>query len=127
MEDCEGLRKLLGCLLEQEQYEVHLAGDGYEALRFMRKGPFDAVITDWDMLRLNGSEFLALSRIFWPETPIIIISAHAAPSPEGPPQGAFAWLNNPYGSEELLQILRTAVQTAVRRHRGQSITPILQP
>ena len=41
----------------------------------MRKGPFDAVITDWDMLRLNGSEFLALSRIFWPETPIIIISA----------------------------------------------------
>jgi CheY-like chemotaxis protein len=126
-EDYESNRKLLACLLEQAQYEVHLAGDGYEALGLMRKGVFDAVITDWDMPRLNGSEFLALSRIFWPETPVIIISAHAVPSPGGLPQGAFAWLNKPYGSEELLQILRTAVQTAVRRRREQSTTAILQP
>jgi CheY-like chemotaxis protein len=126
-EDYEGNRKLLACLLEQAQYEVHLAGDGYEALGLMHKGVFDAVITDWDMPRLNGSEFLAVSRIFWPETPVIVISAHAVPSPGGLPQGALAWLNKPYRSEELLQVLRTAVQTAIHSHREQSITAITQP
>ena len=67
-----------------------LRGDGYEALDLMRNGVFDAVITDWDMPRLNRSEFLALSLIFWPETPVIVISAHAVPSPGELPQGAFA-------------------------------------
>ena len=31
-EDYVSNRNLLACLLEQAQYEVHLAGDGYEAL-----------------------------------------------------------------------------------------------
>ena len=114
-------------LLEHAQYEVHLAGDGYEALGLMRKGSFDAVITDWDMPRLNGSELLALRRIFWPETPVIIISAHAAPFPGGPPQGSFAWLTKPYESEELLEILGTAILQAARKYREQSITATSQP
>ena len=119
-EDCEGLRKLLGRLLEQERHEVHLAEDGYEALGFMRKGVFDAVITDWDMPRLNGSEFLALCRIFWPKTPVIVLSAHAVPSPGELPQGAFAWINKPYEFEELLEILGMAVQQTVQRGREQA-------
>ena len=115
-------QSLLAYLLEQAQYEVHPAGDGREALEHMLEGVFDAVITDWDMPRLNGADFLSLSRIFWPKTPVIIVSAHDAPSPEGLPQGAFAWVNKPYDSKELLQILRAAIQTAARLHREQSIT-----
>jgi two-component system chemotaxis response regulator CheY len=126
-EDCECIRKLLACLLEQAQYEVHLAGDGYEALGLMRNGVFDAVITDWDMPRLNGSELLALCRIFWPETPVIVISAHAVPSPGGLPHGTFAWLSKPYVSEELLRTLGTATQQAVQKHQEQSITATSQP
>ena len=38
---------LLRYLLEHAQYEVHPSGDGYEAVGLMRKGSFDAVITDW--------------------------------------------------------------------------------
>jgi two-component system, chemotaxis family, chemotaxis protein CheY len=53
-EDFEGIRMLLRYLLEQAQYAVHLSGDGYEAVGLMRKGSFDAIITDWDMPRLNG-------------------------------------------------------------------------
>lgn len=36
-EDYESNRKLLGLLLEQAQYEVHLAADGYAALDRMLK------------------------------------------------------------------------------------------
>jgi CheY-like chemotaxis protein len=115
-------RNLLVLLLEQAQYEVHLAADGCEALDRMLKGVFDAVITDWDMPRLKGADFLTLSRILWPKTPVIVVSDHAVPSPGGLPRGAFAWLLKPYGSEELLQILQTAIQTAAHRHWEQSIT-----
>ena len=76
------------------------------------------------MPRLNGSEFLALYRIFWPKVPAIVLSAHAVPSPGEFPRGAFAWLNKPYESEELLEILGTAVHQAVRKHREQFITAI---
>ncbi len=125
-EDYVSNRNLLTCLLEQAQYEVHLAGDGYEALERMFNGVFDAVITDWDMPRLKGADFLCLSRILWPQTPVIIVSAHHASSREGLPHGAFAWLNKPYGSDELLQILQMAIQTADRRHLEQSMTtPVL--
>ncbi|MEP6932718.1 MAG: response regulator [Nitrospirota bacterium] len=126
-EDYESLRELLRYLLEQEQYEVHLAGDGYEAVGLMRQGVFDAVITDWDMPRMNGLKFLALSRIMWPKTPIIIISAEATPFPEGLPSGAFAWLNKPFRAEELLEVLRTAIWTTVHRHLEQSLTATSQP
>ena len=75
-EDYVSNRNLLACLFEQAQYELHLAGDGYEALDRMFNGVFDAVITDWDMPRLKGADFLSLSRILWPKTPVIIVSAH---------------------------------------------------
>jgi CheY-like chemotaxis protein len=113
-------RNLLALLLEHAQYEVHLAADGCEALDCMRTGVFDAVITDWEMSRLKGADFLTLSRILWPKTPVIVVSAHAVPSPEGFPRGAFAWLTKPYEVEELLQILQTAVQTAAHRRWEQS-------
>jgi two-component system, chemotaxis family, chemotaxis protein CheY len=121
-EDYASNRNLLAYLLEQAQYEVHIVEDGYEALERMFNGVFDAALMDWDMPRLNGADFLSLSRILWPKTPVIIVSAHHAPSRKGLPQGAFAWVNKPYESKELLQILQTAVQTASRRHREQSIT-----
>jgi CheY-like chemotaxis protein len=110
-EDHESNRNLLALLLEQAQYEVHLAADGYEALGCMFKRVFDVVVTDWHMPRLNGSDFLSLSRTLWPDTPVIIVSAHAVPSLGGLPRGAFAWLIKPYESQELLQILQTALQT----------------
>ena len=121
-EDHESNRKLLAHLLKHAQYEAHLAADGYEALERMSKGVFDVVVTDWHMPRLNGADFLSLSRILWPDTPVIIVSACAAPSLEGIPRGAFAWLIKPYELGELLQILQMAVRTTAHRHREQSIT-----
>jgi two-component system, chemotaxis family, chemotaxis protein CheY len=122
VEDYVSHQNLLAYLLEQAQYEVHLAEDGYEALEHMFSDVFDAVITDWNMPRLNGKDFLSLSRILWPKTPVIIVSAYHTSSREELPQGAFAWVNKPYGSKELLQILRAAVQTAARRHRESSFS-----
>lgn len=121
VEDDESNRSLLALLLEHAQYEVRSAADGYEALECMFKEMVDAVVTDWNMPRLSGPDFLSLSRILWPGVPVIIVSAYAVPLLEGIPRGASAWLLKPYESEELLQVLRIAVQTTSHRHPEQSI------
>lgn len=125
-EDDENNRTLLGLLLEHARYEVYLAADGCEALDWMLKGLFDAVVTDWEMPRLNGEQFLAISHILWPDIPVIIVSAHAVPSPAGLPRGAFAWIKKPYESQYLLQVLHAAVQTCAHRHQEQFIVPSRQ-
>ncbi|HXT65552.1 MAG TPA: response regulator [Nitrospiraceae bacterium] len=126
-EDDESNRNQVAHLLEQAQYEVHLAADGHEALEFMFRGVVDVVVTDWHMPRLSGTDFLSLSRILWPDIPVIVVSAYAAPSLEGIPRGAFAWLIKPYKREELLQVLRMAVQTTAHRHQEQSATTAVLP
>ena len=125
-EDDESNRTLLALLLEHAQYEVHLAPDGYEALPYMFRGVVDVVVTNWHMPRVSGADFLSLSRILWPDVPVIIISAYAAPL-EGIPRGAFAWLIKPYEKDELLQVLRMAVQKTAHRHREQSVTTAVLP
>jgi CheY-like chemotaxis protein len=120
-EDDENNRILLGLLLEHARYQVYRAADGCEALDWMLQRLFDAVVTDWEMPNLNGSQFLALSRILWPDVPVIIVSAHPGPSPEGLPRGAFAWIKKPYESQYLLRVLHAATQTAAPRYREKSI------
>ncbi len=115
-EDHESNRQLLALLLEQAEYDVRLAADGLEALEEMKKTAFDAVITDWNMPRMNGLEFLAHSRVAWPETPVIVVSAHAAdPGDEKAQHEAFAWVQKPFESRQLLQILESALQQSPRR------------
>ena len=126
-EDGESNRNLLARLLEQAQYEVYLAADGHEALQYMFREVVDVVVTDWHMPRLSGADFLSFSRILWPDIPVIIVSADAAPSLEGIPRGAFAWLIKPYRREELLQVLRMAAQTTAHRHREQAVSTAVRP
>jgi CheY-like chemotaxis protein len=126
-EDGESNRNLLARLLEQAQYEIYLAADGHEALQYMFREVVDVVVTDWHMPRLSGADFLSFSRILWPDIPVIIVSADAAPSLEGIPRGAFAWLIKPYRREELLQVLRMAAQTTAHRHREQAVSTAVRP
>jgi CheY-like chemotaxis protein len=114
-EDHDGNRKLLALLLEQAEYDVHLAVDGLEALEEMRKTAFDAVITDWDMPRMNGLEFLVQCRAAWPETPVIVVSAHARnPGDEKAQHDAFAWVQKPFELRHLLRVVQAAVQHSPR-------------
>ncbi|HLZ33322.1 MAG TPA: response regulator [Nitrospira sp.] len=122
-EDHESNRTLLALLLEQAEYDVHLAADGIEALEEMTRTAFDAVITDWDMPRMNGLEFLAHSRVDWPETPVIVVSAHALdPGEEKGLKEAFALVQKPFESNQLLQLLQSAIQQSSRRGSDHNTT-----
>ena len=56
VDDEEQIRKLVSTYLTRQGYEVSIATDGYEALKAIRMGPPDVVITDVMMPNMNGFE-----------------------------------------------------------------------
>lgn len=112
-EDEESVRRLLAVVLEEAGYTVHAVEDGMEALAEMKKRRFDAVVADYRMSRLDGEQFLLLSRLMWPQTPTVLLSAEHTDLPVMlKMQGACALVPKPFDSQGLLQTLQAVVEAA---------------
>jgi len=62
VDDSLTVRELEKKLLRTRGYEVEIAVDGMDAWNAVRTGHFDLVITDVDMPRMDGIEFVTLSK-----------------------------------------------------------------
>jgi len=83
VEDNEPFRTRLARVLEEYFYRVDTAIDGVDALAQyndyyrLKQKPYDLVISDIRMPRMNGVELTSEIRAIHEEQPIIILSAHA--------------------------------------------------
>jgi CheY-like chemotaxis protein len=82
VEDEVALRSLAARALRLEEYEVTEACDGFEAWAIAKKTRFDLIITDSQMPRLSGSEFVARVRDLHPTLPILRICGSPYYGPE---------------------------------------------
>ncbi|MEM9355743.1 MAG: response regulator [Pseudomonadota bacterium] len=60
VDDSQVVRKVAKCLLNNLGYDVHVAGDGQEALEICQNRMPDVILLDWHMPIMDGHEFLAL-------------------------------------------------------------------
>jgi CheY-like chemotaxis protein len=67
---CETAREIL----ESEGYEVLTAADGLEGLHALSKSLPDLIVSDLNMPRMSGFEFLAIVRKRFPHIPTICVS-----------------------------------------------------
>lgn len=74
-EDEERMRRLLGMLLSNADYELELVADGREALNAFKENPHDVVITDLRMPNMTGMELIKEIREEDQDVPIIVITA----------------------------------------------------
>jgi CheY-like chemotaxis protein len=62
------------CALQEAGYEVETAGGGDAGLKKFFDGQFDAVVTDYRMPEVNGSEVLRVVREHNGRIPVVILS-----------------------------------------------------
>ena len=75
--------------------------------------PFDALMADCSLPRLDGVRLLLLSRMMWPDTPVLLLSADLHELPESlQRQGAGVLVQKPFHPPNLLQAVHRATSLA---------------
>src|ERR1017187_2058473 len=67
-------RELLAMRLAREQLEVHHADDGIDALMKLRQKLPQVIVSDLQMPRMSGVEFIKVVRRRFPSLPVIVLS-----------------------------------------------------
>jgi CheY-like chemotaxis protein len=99
------IRKLISGNLVAAGYVVQTAADGLDALGKLRAGLPDLIISDLNMPRMEGFEFLAVVRKRFPQIPVIVISGVDADElPAGVANDAF-YHKNGFGFQQLLETI----------------------
>ncbi len=115
VDDDPGVRYTLREILEQEGLEVQEAGDGQAALAAYDAAPAPLVITDLRMPRLDGLGLLAALAGRSPAPKVVLITAQGSErdAVAAMKAGAFDYFKKPFDTDELLAVVRRAVE-AVR-------------
>jgi CheY-like chemotaxis protein len=66
-------------LLEEVGYRVQIACNGEEGLKLFESFPFDVVVTDYRMPRMDGGELIRRIRLLKPNARIILLSGFVDP------------------------------------------------
>lgn len=116
-EDTAALARTLATGLSEEGYSVDVVGDGESALHLATEVPFDLVILDRMMPKLDGLSVLRALRKKNVKTPVLLLTAMGEVQNriDGLDAGADDYLVKPFSFEELLARLRVLL----RRGFGQ--------
>lgn len=118
VEDDAVLRKLLGRQLESAGYEVETAADGQLGLQAAVARPYDVLIADLDLPRLDGWGLLREVRndVQLRELSVLVLSAHeqAVDTLKAARAGARAYLKKSGRARELLDTMALLVNPRAR-------------
>ncbi len=118
IDDLESARLLLRRYLEPAGYDVIVHSDAREALKSIRAGGVDVVLTDLKMPGMDGMTALEQIRDLDPELPVIMLTAFASidTAVEAMRLGAFDYLRKPFDPAEVgLLIERALKQRDIQR------------
>jgi len=119
VEDEQLIAELFAETLTTDGHDVAVAGDGQEALDLFAEAealgrPYDIVVTDVRMPRMDGVALTRRLRAAHPQLPVVVVSGYASPEQlsglSGSESGPLVLLPKPVS----LSRLRTAVRGATR-------------
>jgi len=108
-------RENMAHALRKDGHSVDVAADGVEALECLDKRPYDVVVTDLKMERMDGMELLDRFRRLSPATDFIMVTGYPTVenAVEAMEKGAVSYLAKPLN----LDMLRRKVREAGSAHR----------
>ncbi len=121
VDDEKSMRDLLAITLAKEGYDVTVADGGAEAIEAVRRDPFDAVITDLRMARVDGLQVLRSTKEISPETAVIVVTAVGSTETavEAMKLGAYDYLTKPFKLDEIALVVKNALER--KRLRDENV------
>jgi DNA-binding NtrC family response regulator len=112
IDDDEAILETLEDALSIDGFEVTTTDRGASAVEAARQGGFNLAITDLKMPGMSGLETLAALRDVQPSLPVIVMTGFASggTTSECTKLGAFGLLRKPFKLEELLRVIRHALE-----------------
>lgn len=114
----------LEALLTRHGYAVETARTAAEGLKAVgRAGGPDLVLLDLGLPDANGLEVLAEVKRTFPRIQVIVLTAQDSLSNaiDSIKQGAFHFISKPYAPEELLSLMKRALEQQDLRHEAESL------
>jgi two-component system cell cycle sensor histidine kinase/response regulator CckA len=110
VEDDESVRKLVGRMLTRQGYDVSVAASPSEAIALCEDDvePFELLISDVVMPSMNGPQLAAILVVSQPKLRVLYVSGYPSDAivQRGIFQGASAFLQKPFTSEQLVAKVR---------------------
>ncbi|MGD8192059.1 sigma-54-dependent transcriptional regulator [Brevibacillus ginsengisoli] len=114
-------RKLLSSRLTRKGYTVYEAGDGLEALEYIKQSSVQLVLLDLKMPRMDGMTFLQICKETHPFIQVIVLTAHGTieTAIEAIKMGAYDYLTKPYQLKDLDSLILKALDQQHTEEEGQ--------
>lgn len=103
--------------LRMRDLDVTTASNGHEALEIARRERFDLALLDLKMPGMDGREVLEVLRQEHRFLEVVILTGHGSldSAVECTKLGAFGYLPKPYELDRLLEVLKDAFESRLRR------------
>jgi two-component system response regulator AtoC len=110
IDDEANMRHMLSTVLKKAGYNVETAADGAEGLDMIQQVPYDFILCDIKMPKMNGMEFLKLSRNRIGAATVIMMSAYGSidTAIEAMKSGAYDYISKPFKTDEVYLTLKKA-------------------
>jgi two-component system response regulator HydG len=113
IDDEQSILDTIGILLRSEGFRTHTYQNGREAIDRLGELKPDLVLSDIRMPAIGGLEVLEAVRGKDPGIPVILMTAQASlqSAIKAVNEGAYYYLQKPFGNDELVALCRRAVET----------------
>lgn len=111
VDDEQNTLKVISAILKNKGYDVFTVRTAEEALTTIKKEDFDAVLTDYKLPGINGIQLVDEIKNRGYQMPIVMLTAYGTieKAVEAMKKGAFNYLVKPINPDELITVMREAV------------------
>ncbi len=125
VDDERDIRELISDILEDEGYATRLAGNSDDAMQAVNTEPPALMILDiWlKDSKMDGIDILKTVKRDNPDVPVVIISGHGNVeiAVAAIKQGAYDFIEKPFNIDQLLVVIRRAMETSRLRRENLSL------
>jgi DNA-binding NtrC family response regulator len=123
VDDEEAALKTLARAMARDGYEIATAATGADALALLADRPFDVLLTDLRMEKVDGMQLLRTCRENYPSIETVVITGYATADAavQAMKQGAFYFVAKPFRLADVRRVVADALEKARLRAENASL------